>query len=266
MPHRLVKPVLQRCNADILSRLEQESPHLVEHNQELWKELCIRNYPLVTEQYPEEDFEEPESWREAYFHFREEEARRLEETAIRIRNQRLEAEEMKRKRQVKLTDRLPPPKRSRHGWSTGPTPPKTLFEKTRREATRIQKSVFGSRALPPSSSSTKGLRANLGSSSAQLSPPKSASPVTVTTVTVRSTCANTQSAFSPPPKLQNESHTTTSTPQPRPLPPPRQDLPPGPKPSGSSKKDSMAALFLPKQKAYSQLPDSDARPHRMMSR
>lgn len=57
--------------------------HLVEHNQgiliahdsvhlqylvlELWKELCIRNYPLVTEQYPEEDCEEPESWREAYF-------------------------------------------------------------------------------------------------------------------------------------------------------------------------------------------------------
>lgn len=26
MPHRLVKPILQRCNADILSRLEQESP------------------------------------------------------------------------------------------------------------------------------------------------------------------------------------------------------------------------------------------------
>lgn len=47
--------------------IAHDSIHLQYLVLELWKELCIRNYPLVTEQYPEEDCEEPESWREAYF-------------------------------------------------------------------------------------------------------------------------------------------------------------------------------------------------------
>ena len=43
------------------------------------------------------------------------EAKRLEEAGNKIRNQRLEAEELKRKRQVQLTDRLLPQKRFRGG-------------------------------------------------------------------------------------------------------------------------------------------------------
>lgn len=46
----------------------------------------------------------------------EAEAKRLEEAGTKLRNQRLEAEERKREREVKFTDRLPPPKRTR---STG---------------------------------------------------------------------------------------------------------------------------------------------------
>lgn len=139
--------------------------------------------------------------------------------------------------------------------STGPAPPKTLIEKTRREATRIQKSVFGSRALPPPSSNTKGHRTTFGASGALLSPPKSSSPVTVTTITVRSSSANTQSTSSAT-KSQKESHTKTSNPQPRPVLPSQREVPPPPKLSGMPKKDPMATLFLPKQKAYSQLPNS----------
>jgi elongin-A len=43
------------------------------------------------------------------------EAKRLEEAGNKIRSQRLEAEELKRKRQVQLTDRLLPQKRFRGG-------------------------------------------------------------------------------------------------------------------------------------------------------
>lgn len=46
---------------------------------------------------------------------REEEAHRIEEAGNKLRSQRLEAEEKKREREVKLTDGLPPPKRQRTG-------------------------------------------------------------------------------------------------------------------------------------------------------
>jgi hypothetical protein len=44
---------------------------------------------------------------------REAEAHRLEEVALRLRNQRTEAAERKKEREVKLTDRLPPTRRAR---------------------------------------------------------------------------------------------------------------------------------------------------------
>lgn len=44
---------------------------------------------------------------------REAEAHRLEEAASRLRNQRMEAAERKREREVKLTDKLPPARRAR---------------------------------------------------------------------------------------------------------------------------------------------------------
>lgn len=46
---------------------------------------------------------------------REAEARRFEELGSRLRIQRLEATERKKEREVKLTDKVPPPKRPRTG-------------------------------------------------------------------------------------------------------------------------------------------------------
>lgn len=46
---------------------------------------------------------------------REAEAKRFEELGSRLRTQRLEAEERKKEREVKLTDKVPPPKRARIG-------------------------------------------------------------------------------------------------------------------------------------------------------
>lgn len=46
---------------------------------------------------------------------RKAEAKRLEEVGSRIRSQRREAEERKKEREVKFTDRMPPQKRSRGG-------------------------------------------------------------------------------------------------------------------------------------------------------
>jgi transposase-like protein len=50
----------------------------------------------------------------SYLQFiQEAEAKRLEEAATKLRNQRLEADGRKKEREVKFTDRVPPPKRAR---------------------------------------------------------------------------------------------------------------------------------------------------------
>lgn len=100
-------------------------------SSDLWERLCFKSYPLLAEQVVRNADEPPESWRDQYFvcpcpfywknavsHLRaqllrEAEAHRLEEVASRLRNQRIEAAERKREREVKLTDKLPPTKRAR---------------------------------------------------------------------------------------------------------------------------------------------------------
>ncbi|TFY66669.1 hypothetical protein EVG20_g4409 [Dentipellis fragilis] len=114
--------------------------------KELWKTQCIRAYPLATEQHIAAVEEPPSSWKEVYFLLRDQEAKRFEAVGSRIRNQRLEAEIKKKEREIKLTDSVPPAKRAR-GWN-GPTQPKSLFQKTRTEASKIQKTMFGPQMRP----------------------------------------------------------------------------------------------------------------------
>jgi hypothetical protein len=97
----------------------------------LWKDMCFKCYPLAADRYHSGDLKEPESWREQFFvrackfltrtnltcmqGLRQAEAKRFEELGSRLRFQRLEAEERKKEKEVKLTDRIPPSKRSRTG-------------------------------------------------------------------------------------------------------------------------------------------------------
>ncbi|KAL5529368.1 hypothetical protein ACEPAG_5353 [Sanghuangporus baumii] len=184
IPYRLIRPILQGCNADTLLRLERETPHLQERTSELWKEICIRSYPLIVDQKLNPAYEEPESWRDEFFRIKGEQDKRFEDAANRIRNQRIEAEELKRKRQAKLTDRVLPAKRPR---SSGPATSQTLLQKTRKEATKIQKSVFGPRNLPslvPGNSSASGFRSKVDVPNAKFSQ-KGSNSVLVNTITTR---------------------------------------------------------------------------------
>ncbi|KIK08776.1 hypothetical protein K443DRAFT_672292 [Laccaria amethystina LaAM-08-1] len=150
LSYNLVKPILEKCSTDHLLRLEQDSPHLQKDTPEIWKYLCFQKYRLTaTEQYSlNDDPQEPDSWRNRYFLLQAAEAKRLEEVGSKLRSQRLEADERKKEREVKFTDRVPSPKRPRTGWST-PTQPKTLFQKTRTEASKIQKAMYNARVIPP---------------------------------------------------------------------------------------------------------------------
>lgn len=158
IPHRLIEPILKSCNADTLLRLEKETPSLEGRTSELWETLCLKTYPLLVHTC---DISAP--WKDTFFALKHKEERRFEEAASKARSQRLEAEKHKRKRQVQLTHHLPTPKRHRQGFPSGP---KTLFEKTRQEATKIQNSRFGSRSTRPLNGAS-GSQTRLGAPSAQ---------------------------------------------------------------------------------------------------
>jgi elongin-A len=200
----------------------------------------------------------------------------------------MKAVEHKKEREVKYTDRVPPPKRTRTGC-TGfnyilpplfrhsrclfhPGNTKTLFQKTRTDASKLQKNIYNARILPPMPTSK-----NYGQVAPQMALEPSSSRVTVNTVikrhlnsaplTIRSVTSETTSL-----SAQSASSSATS-PTPQPLittsPISISSSPPiatlmtaskspwtakSPTPNKTIKKDPMATLFVPKRKAYSQRP------------
>ncbi|KDQ60901.1 hypothetical protein JAAARDRAFT_191036 [Jaapia argillacea MUCL 33604] len=260
--YELIKPVLTFCSPETLLRLETASPYIEPDTPELWKCHCERVYPMALGLHYTD--KEPESWREVFFELRELEAKRLEEVGSRIRNQRLQAEERKREREIKITDKLPPAKRGR--WSM-PSQPKTLFQKTRSDAARMQKSVYGPRmipAMPPYKS-----YAVISTSLAPKPPLPSSNPrVTVTAVRRPATASLSPLKPTSPPKKSSKdadqgcsTYLPTPSPTPKPssdsdLPAPSQMSPPPDSDFGRSpgKKDLMSTLFMPKHRAHSQRP------------
>ncbi|EAU88783.2 hypothetical protein CC1G_01156 [Coprinopsis cinerea okayama7 len=147
----LVRPILEKCNVDQLLRLEGASPHLQSGTPDIWKSLCFQKYRMLAEEHYSIDDqpEEPDSWKRRYFFLQDAETRRFEEIGSKIRSQRMEADVRKKEREVRFTDRVPPPKRPRTGGWGLPSQPKTLFQKARGEASKIQKAFYSARSLPP---------------------------------------------------------------------------------------------------------------------
>ncbi|KAF6763963.1 RNA polymerase II transcription factor SIII subunit A-domain-containing protein [Ephemerocybe angulata] len=278
----LVKPILERCGPDQLVRLEEASPHLMTDTPDIWREMCFQKYRLIAEEHysPSDEPEDPDSWKNRYFFLQEAEIKRFEEVGSRIRSQRMEADERKKEREVRFTDRVPPPKRSRTGgWGGAPAQPKTLFQKTRTEASKIQKAFYNSRSVPPRQVG-KTVRVHATPDHSILPPIPSSIPsrVTVNTITLprhpppsgssasSSSPASTTSRASPP-SCQSSSFDMGSKGQSTrdymtPLsnasspPPSRSSTAPPLKSPGPIKKDPMASLFVPKHRAYSQRPHS----------
>ncbi|KAK0239898.1 hypothetical protein EDD85DRAFT_467014 [Armillaria nabsnona] len=271
----LVKPILQQCEPHDLLRLERGSTRLQHNTQELWKNLSIKKYSIQLQGYLSGDAPEPESWRDHYFVLQKAEAKHLEEVGSRLRSQRLEHEQQKKEREVKITDRIPPQKRLRP-WS-GPSQPKTLMQKTYSSASKLHKTVYNSRFTVKGKPISKPPSVPLLPTPS----PSYASRVTVTTVKHRQPPSS-----SPPsstgPNFRSSTSSSTSSSEPATYVPPlspcklspddcrssplpsgkkpetvqrsalfNQSLPsPGPRP----KKKPTSSLFMPKDRAYSQRP------------
>ncbi|KAF9265564.1 hypothetical protein L218DRAFT_146452 [Marasmius fiardii PR-910] len=272
MSYDLVKPILEGCSAETLLRLEKASPHLQEETQEIWRDLCFKNYPVATERYREGESSCPQSWRNHHFVLVREEKERFEAVGSKIRTQRLEAAENKKGREVKFIERAPPQKRSR--WNTV-QPPKTLFQKTRSEASKLQRNIYSARMIPPMPKG-KDYRPTTGVGDLLPKPPTSyPSRVTVNTVIRRQPLSTSTSTTFTPASVQSRSKGLSITPTSPPInstpaiindcklgytqnknPSPSSNSPskspPLPKPPTPVKKDLMATLFVPKHRAYSQ--------------
>ncbi|KAI0807888.1 RNA polymerase II transcription factor SIII subunit A-domain-containing protein [Fomes fomentarius] len=256
----LIRPVLENCTPDTLLRFEENDPYIAKDSSDIWKGLLMKEFPIAAHQYETNAVEEPESWRDELFALRDKERRRLDELSARLKASRQEEEERKKESAIKITDKLPPAKRARP-WG-GPSQPKTLFQKTKSDTARLQKGVFGTRYSRPAFQTQRIIS---HTASAKPPPPpsmgSSSSRVVVKSIPVVQN--------SPPPKQLPKQRTPTRTatvssgaaspppPHSSPPPPPLPSSPPETTPSivrGSSKKDTVSSLFMPKHRAYSQVP------------
>ncbi|KIL69948.1 hypothetical protein M378DRAFT_719541 [Amanita muscaria Koide BX008] len=266
----LAKPILERCTAEQLLRIEESSPHLQCETYDLWMVLCSHRYPKLTQRYLLGEEEDQETWKERYFAMEVAEARRLEELGNRLRSQRAEADERKREREVKLTDSdcLPPPKRSKTGWgmSAQAAQPKSLFQKTRSEASRIQRAVYNARVVPPMPTAKNYTLITKPTMPVLLPPAPNADnqPSRVTVNIVRRPINSSNAVIHNPAKLPTSESEGDSRPTKPPsicgaLPERSEKCPPSSSPSlndppsrnktvKSPKKDPMACLFLPKHR------------------
>ncbi|KAG9318577.1 hypothetical protein JVU11DRAFT_669 [Chiua virens] len=278
---RRVPPLVSYCQRAITclghDRLLLPSDSL---SSDLWERLCFKSYPLLAEQLVQNADQPPESWRDQYFvcpicrgstlavHttqiLRKAEAHRLEEVASRIRNQRMEEVERKKEREVKLTDKLPPAKRARTTWSTT-SQPLSLFQKTKNDASKLQRTMYTHRlgpkiplstvhrpatASPLAASSTKPVDSRIAVKAVSVTRPSASVPQTIprpVQSTKPTSAVSKKVPISPP---QSSSPVRPSSP----IRPPSQTTELRPSKPPIQKKDPMAALFMPKHRSLSQLP------------
>ncbi|KAH9981138.1 RNA polymerase II transcription factor SIII subunit A-domain-containing protein [Lactifluus volemus] len=244
--YELVRPILESCSADDLRRLEDATPHLRAHTDDLWELLCFREHLAEVDCFHGSSVP-PKPWRHLFFDLRAKKEKRLEEISARMKRQRLEAEERKKQKEIKITDCVPPMKRAR-GWPVSPQQ-KSLFQKTRSEASKIQRTMFEPRMrLPMPASHTNRQRVqSVISSSSSLIHPTSGTRVIVRPVPVGQ--RPTELPGSPSAGKKTTANVQNRPQGSQPLDPTAREK----QTSVGAKKEPSCSLFMPKHRAHSQL-------------
>ena len=71
LPFDLLEPVLERAQPRSLARIEDINPYLLEDTGGLWERHCKRNFPR-------EERQDMETWRDAYLRCSDEREKKLE--------------------------------------------------------------------------------------------------------------------------------------------------------------------------------------------
>ncbi|RPD80576.1 hypothetical protein L226DRAFT_609436 [Lentinus tigrinus ALCF2SS1-7] len=262
----LIRPVLESCTPDTLRKLELADPYIANETADIWKALFLKQYPIEAHRYESDAMEEPESWRDIFFAARDREQQRLNQLSVKLKASRQEEEERKRESAIKLTDRAPPAKRARP-WGA-PSQPRSLFQRARIDTVRMQKNVFtqstrpsfqrqrivpnsvSAKPPPPSSSASTSAGPPVVVRQVAVMPKPSQSKPSKTTYTKTTNAVPIHSPSTPAARL-------ASSPPPPPSSPPAPSSPPdfrSPPSRGPPKKNPASSLFMPKHRAYSQVP------------
>ena len=66
MPYRVAAPLLQQCKPEQLRMIEEASPHLLEHTNDIWQRACLRDFSELRKAQQDGTLEAPPSWRALY--------------------------------------------------------------------------------------------------------------------------------------------------------------------------------------------------------
>ncbi|SPO28918.1 uncharacterized protein UTRI_05037_B [Ustilago trichophora] len=108
MPYRNAKPILEECRIDQLIALEETSPHLLEHTEEIWKRNCLRDFIDLRKKYTPgvgATAKEPKSWRRLYFRTKGEIEQAKVEAAQRIKDKYAQHRAEKDAKKLVVSDR-----------------------------------------------------------------------------------------------------------------------------------------------------------------
>ena len=113
MPYRNAKPILEECRIDQLILLEEASPHLLEHTDEIWKRNCLRDFIELRKKYQPPNSpgtttmmaKEPKSWRRLYFRTKGEIEQAKVEAAQRIKDKYAQHRAEKDAKKLVVSDR-----------------------------------------------------------------------------------------------------------------------------------------------------------------
>ncbi|CCF50758.1 hypothetical protein NDA10_007700 [Ustilago hordei] len=110
MPYRNAKPILEECRVEQLVTLEEASPHLLEHTEEVWKRNCLRDFNELRKKYTPSTPcialpKEPKSWRRLYFRTKGETEQAKLEAAKRIKDKYVQHRAEKEAKKLVVSDR-----------------------------------------------------------------------------------------------------------------------------------------------------------------
>ncbi|KIS67722.1 uncharacterized protein UMAG_10405 [Mycosarcoma maydis] len=128
LPYHHAKPILEECRIDQLISLEDASPHLLEHSDEIWKRNCLRDFIELRKKYTppstcgsdaspsaKPPAKEPKSWRRLYFRTKGESEQAKVDAARRIKDKYEQHRAEKEAKKLVVRDRPMMAKTARAG-------------------------------------------------------------------------------------------------------------------------------------------------------
>ncbi|GAA5951690.1 hypothetical protein JCM3765_003084 [Sporobolomyces pararoseus] len=229
-PYEVVSNLLKLSTASQLTEIEENSPHLAPHTNDIWKQLCVSDFVEIRKLVEDGKLDHPEtedeSWKARYYEEEEKKQVKMKLVLEKLRGQYSELDEKKQSRQVQSIDGLRFEKRrkltSGGGGGSSSQRPKSLLQKARHNTKAIT-SIYAPKRKPvqaPSARKVPALATAFPSSRkpAPNSPIALPSSTTANPYPISGTNGSKPNSVPPPPPVSNKrpvirtvTRTTTTT-------------------------------------------------------